>query len=157
MSRRRRAEKRKLTPDPVYNSELATRVINNIMWAGKKSVATRLFYGAIDILSNKAEDGNGFKIFETALNNAKPMQEVRSRRIGGSNYQVPIKVRWDRQTALAIRWLIEGARARKEKNFSLRLAGELLDAFNGVGITMKKRDNVHRMAEANKAFAHFRL
>jgi small subunit ribosomal protein S7 len=157
MSRRRKAERRKLIPDPVYNSELASRFINNVMWDGKKCVASTLFYKAVEKLGESVEDGNGFKVFENAIHNAKPMQEVRSRRIGGSNYQVPIRVRADRQTALAIRWLIEAARARKERNFALRLAGELRDAANGVGSTMKKRENVHKMADANKAFAHFRL
>lgn len=157
MSRRRRAEKRRLMPDPVHNSVLVSRFINNIMLRGKKTTAATVFYRAIDVLGEKAEDKDGFKVFEAAMNNARPMQEVRSKRIGGSNYQVPVRVRADRQTALAMRWLIGEARARKEKSFVLRLAGELSDAANGVGGTMKKRENIHKMAEANKAFAHYRM
>lgn len=157
MSRRRRAEKRKLIPDPVYHSTLVTRFINNVMLKGKKSTAATIFYQALELLGEKTEDKDGFKVFEAAMNNARPIQEVRSKRIGGSNYQVPIRVRPDRQTALAMRWLIGEARSRKEKNFTLRLAGELGDAANGVGATMKKRENIHKMAEANKAFAHYRM
>ncbi len=157
MSRRRRAERRPVSPDPVYGSELAAKFINKMMMEGKKTVAATLFYGAIEKLAESAPERNGFAVFETALRNVKPMNEVRSRRIGGSNYQVPVKVRADRQVSLAIRWLIEEARKRKEKTFALRLAGELKDAANGVGSTMKKRETVHKMADANRAFAHFKM
>jgi len=157
MSRRRRAEKRKVAPDPVYRSVLAAKFINGIMLDGKKTVAASHFYGAIDKLAENAAENDGFAVFETAIKNCKPMNEVKSRRIGGSNYQVPMRVRWERQTTLAIRWIIGEARRRKEKSFALRLAGELQDAANGVGATIKKRENVHKMAEANRAFAHFRF
>lgn len=157
MSRRRRAERRKLSPDPVYKSVLATRFINGIMLDGKKTTATKLFYKAIEKLSETAPEHNGFAVFEQAIKNVKPLNEVKSRRVGGSNYQVPVRVRWDRQTSLAIRWIVGEARKRKEKSFDLRLASELQDASKGVGATMKKRENVHKMAEANRAFAHFRF
>ncbi|MBW7874428.1 MAG: 30S ribosomal protein S7 [Candidatus Cloacimonetes bacterium] len=157
MSRRRRAEKRRVAADPIYNSELAAKFINKMMYGGNKTVAATLFYGAIDKLSESAPDKNGFVLFETAIRNVKPLNEVKSRRIGGSNYQVPVKVRNDRQVSLAIRWIIGESRRRKEKNYSLRLAAELKDAANGVGATMKKRENVHKMADANKAFSHFKF
>jgi len=157
MSRRRRAEKRRISADPKYNSVLAAKFINGMMLDGKKSIAAKMFYQAVDKLSESAPDGNGFAMFENAVKNCKPMNEVKSRRIGGSNYQVPVKVRWERQTTLAIRWIVSEARKRKEKTFALRLAGELRDAANGVGSTIKKRENVHKMAEANRAFAHFRF
>ena len=157
MSRRRRAERRKLSPDPVYKSVLATRFINGIMLDGKKTTATKLFYKAIEKLAETAPEHNGFAVFEQAIKNVKPLNEVKSRRVGGSNYQVPVRVRWDRQTSLAIRWIVGEARKRKEKSFDLRLASELQDASKSVGATMKKRENVHKMAEANRAFAHFRF
>lgn len=157
MSRRRSATQRKAMPDPVHNSVLATRFINSMMLGGKKSLAAKLFYEAVEVLGQDAPENNGFAVFEQAIKNVRPMNEVKTRRIGGSNYQVPVKVRFQRQTTLAIRWLIIEARKRKEKSFPLRLAGELRDAANGVGSTMKKRENVHKMAEANRAFSHFRL
>jgi small subunit ribosomal protein S7 len=127
------------------------------MLDGKKTTATKLFYKAIEKLAETAPEHNGFAVFEQAIKNVKPLNEVKSRRVGGSNYQVPVRVRWDRQTSLAIRWIVGEARKRKEKSFDLRLASELQDASKGVGATMKKRENVHKMAEANRAFAHFRF
>lgn len=157
MSRRRRAEKRKIQPDPVFGSELATKFVNCMMIDGKKSLAFKMFYQAVDTLAESAPENDGFGVFQTAIRNVKPLNEVKTRRIGGSNYQVPIRVKANRQTTLAIRWLISESRKRKEKTYALRLAGELQDAANGVGGTMKKREIVHKMAEANKAFSHFRF
>lgn len=141
----------------MYGSELAAKFINKMMLGGKKTTAASLFYQAIDELSINAPEKNGFALFEQAIRNVRPINEVKSRRIGGSNYQVPVKVRPDRQVSLAIRWLIAESRKRKEKNFALRLAGELKDAANGVGSTMKKRETVHKMADANRAFSHFKF
>jgi len=157
MSRRRKAERRKIAPDPVYNSVLAARFINCMMKEGKKSLAARNFYKAIEILSETAPENDGFQVFEAALKNVKPMNEVKSRRIGGSNYQVPVRVRWERQTTLAIRWLVAEIRKRKEKTFAERLATELREASSGVGSAMRKRETVHKMAEANRAFSHFKF
>ena len=154
--RRRQAPKREIMADPVFGSKLATKFVNKIMWDGKKNVASRAFYNAIDILADGKEKQEGFKLFETAIENAKPILEVKSRRVGGSTYQVPIEVRGPRRLSLALRWIIAAARARKEKSFSQRLAYELRDCANGVGVTIKKREDVHKMAEANKAFSHFR-
>lgn len=157
MSRRRRAEARKVPVDAVYGSALVSRFINSMMISGKKSIAAKQFYDAVETIAENAPENNGFAVFEQAVKNVRPLNEVKTRRIGGSNYQVPVKVRYQRQTTLAIRWLIIEARKRKEKTFALRLAAELKDAANGVGSTMKKRENVHKMAEANRAFSHFRL
>ena len=154
--RRRQAPKREIVPDPVFKSKLATRFINKLMYDGKKNTAARAFYGAVDILAAGKEKVEGFRLFEQAVENAKPMLEVKSRRVGGSNYQVPIEVRGPRKLSLAMRWLIGAARSRKERTFAERLAAELRDCAKGVGATVKKREDVHKMAEANKAFAHYR-
>ena len=155
MSRRSQAEKRETPPDPRFQSSAVTKFINNLMLDGKKSVAERIFYTAIEILE-KRSGTSGLEAFEQALNNAKPALEVKSRRVGGATYQVPIEVRPDRRTALATRWLIGFARARSEKSMAERLAGEFLAASRGEGNTIKKKEDTHRMAEANKAFAHYR-
>ena len=155
MSRRSQAEKRETPPDPRFQSSTVTKFINNLMLDGKKSVAERIFYTAIEILE-KRSGTSGLEAFEQALNNAKPALEVKSRRVGGATYQVPIEVRPDRRTALATRWLIGFARARSEKSMAERLAGEFLAASQGEGNTIKKKEDTHRMAEANKAFAHYR-
>ena len=154
--RRRQAPKREIAPDPVFKSKLATRFINKIMWDGKKSIASRAFYGACEILADGKEKIEGFRVFEQAIENAKPLLEVKSRRVGGSTYQVPIEVRGPRKLSLAMRWIIGSSRARKEKTYAERLAGELRDCARGTGVTIKKREDVHRMAEANKAFAHYK-
>lgn len=155
MSRRKKAEKRERTPDPQYGSTLITQFINGIMKQGKKSVAEGIFYDALNIIGKKT-DQNGNEVFQKALNNVKPMLEVKSRRVGGANYQVPIEVRPARRTALAIRWLISYSRSRSEKTMAERLSAEFLAASRNEGAAVKKKDDTHRMAEANKAFAHFR-
>ncbi len=145
----------RLAPDMRYGSKLASKFINCMMWEGKKSVACGIFYGALDQISKKVPDASPIEIFEKAMNNVKPNIEVRSRRVGGSNYQVPMPVNRRRQESLAIRWILEAARGKKGKPMRDRLAEELLSAFRGEGTAMTTRDNVHRMADANKAFAHF--
>ena len=155
MSRRSQAEKRETPPDARFQSPSVTKFINNLMFDGKKSVAERIFYDAIEMLEKRSGE-SGLEAFEKALSNAKPALEVKSRRVGGATYQVPIEVRPDRRTALATRWLIGFARARSEKSMAERLAGEFLAASRGEGNTIKKKEDTHRMAEANKAFAHYR-
>jgi small subunit ribosomal protein S7 len=155
MSRRTRAVKRPPIPDPVYGSDTVTKFINALMLDGKKSVAERIFYDALTMVEEKAGQP-GDAVFKQALNNAKPVLEVKSRRVGGATYQVPIEVRPERRQALAMRWLIGYARARGEKTMADRLAAELLAASRNEGATIKKKDDTHRMAEANKAFAHYR-
>ncbi len=155
MSRRSRAEKRETPPDPHFESRTVTKFINNLMLDGKKSVAEKIFYDAVEILEQRTGQP-GVQVFEQALTNAKPALEVKSRRVGGATYQVPIEVRPERRAALATRWLISYARGRSEKSMSERLAAELLAASRGEGTTIKKKDDTHRMAEANKAFAHYR-
>ena len=155
MSRRTTIEKREILPDPVYNSRLVTKFINNVTKAGKKTVAERIFYGALGLIEERTGD-DPVKVFKRAVDNTKPQVEVKSRRVGGSTYQIPIEVRSDRQQALAIRWLIGFAKARHEKTMMQKLAGEFLDAAANRGGAIKKRDDTHRMAEANKAFAHYR-
>ncbi len=155
MSRRSRAEKREKLPDPKFGSPLVTQFINGIMRGGKKSVAESIFYDAIDSIEKKTNQ-SGSEVFQKALSNVKPMLEVRSRRVGGANYQVPVDVRPARRTALAIRWLIGFAKARSEYTMSGRLAAEFIAASRNEGAAVKKKDDTHRMAEANKAFAHFR-
>ena len=155
MSRRSQAEKRETPPDPRFQSSTVTKFINNLMLDGKKSIAERIFYDAIDMLEQRSGQ-SGLEAFEQALNNAKPALEVKSRRVGGATYQVPIAVRPDRRTALATRWLIGFARARAEKTMAERLAGEFLAASRSEGNTIKRKEDTHRMAEANKAFAHYR-
>jgi len=155
MSRRSRAEKRETPPDPRFESRTVTKFINNLMVDGKKSVAEKIFYDAVEILEQRTGQP-GVQVFEQALTNAKPALEVKSRRVGGATYQVPIEVRPERRAALATRWLISYARNRSEKSMAERLAAELLAASRGEGTTIKKKDDTHRMAEANKAFAHYR-
>lgn len=155
MSRKGRAPKRAILPDPVYGSELVTRTINNIMLDGKKSVAEGIFYSAMDIIQEKTGE-NPIEVFETAMNNIMPVLEVRSRRVGGANYQVPVEVRPERRRTLGLRWLVTAARNRGERTMDARFAGEILDALKSEGAAVKKKEDVHRMAEANKAFAHYR-
>jgi small subunit ribosomal protein S7 len=155
MPRRKRATKRKVLPDPKYNSVLVTKFINGLLRGGKRSVAEKIFYRAIDI-TNEKNNSENIELFEKAINNVKPILEVRSRRVGGATYQVPVEVRPERQQALAIRWIISYAKARSEKTMAERLAGELLAAYNKEGASVKKREDTHKMAEANKAFAHFK-
>jgi small subunit ribosomal protein S7 len=142
-------------PDPVYNSTLVERFVNSMMWDGKKAVSQRIFYGAMDKVRERAGD-DPLKLFKKAVENCKPLLEVKTRRVGGANYQVPIEVPQNRRTSLAIRWLIQDARTRPEKSMPEKLAGELSEAANMRGGAIKKKDDVHRMAEANKAFAHYR-
>lgn len=155
MSRRRRAEIRKITPDPVYNSTLAEKFVNSMMWDGKKTVSRKIFYSAMDKIQETSGD-DPLKLFKKAVENCKPVLEVKTRRVGGANYQVPIEVSQNRRTSLAIRWILNNARNRPENSMADRLAAELGDAANQRGGAVKKKDDVHRMAEANKAFAHFR-
>ena len=155
MSRRSEAPKRTILPDPKYASEKLTKFVNMVMLNGKKAVAERIVYGALDIIESRGK-GEPMEVLEAALDNVSPSVEVKSRRVGGATYQVPIEVRPDRRTALATRWLIGFARGRSEKSMAERLAAELLAASRGEGSTIKKKDDTHRMAEANKAFAHYR-
>ena len=156
MARRRKAEQRTLAPDPTYNSELVAKVINFTMRCGKKSTAERIVYGALGFVSEKMSD-EPIEVLIKAIDNMKPRVEVKSRRVGGATYQVPVEVRPSRRQALAMRWLVEYSRGRGEKSMPLRLAGEILDASQGKGGAVKKREDVHRMAEANKAFSHYRF
>ena len=155
MSRRRRAETREILPDPVYNSTLAEKFVNSMMWDGKKTVSQGIFYSAMETLKERSGD-DPLKLFKKAVENCKPLLEVKTRRVGGANYQVPVEVPQNRRTSLALRWIIGNARSRSEKGMADRLANELLDAANMRGGAIKKKDDVHRMAEANKAFAHYR-
>jgi small subunit ribosomal protein S7 len=158
MSRRREAQKREVLPDPLYKSVLVSQFINRVMLSGKKSVAEKIVYGAFEKLIEKkaANEANIVEIFDKALNNVRPMVEVKSRRVGGATYQVPVEVRSDRRTALAMRWVVEAAKGRSEKTMALRLAGELSDIMENRGNAVKKYEDVLRMAKANQAFAHFR-
>jgi small subunit ribosomal protein S7 len=156
MPRRREAAKREILPDPKFNNKLVTRFVNSLMEDGKKSTAEKIFYASMDEITEKLKGEDSVNVFKTALDNVKPMVEVKSRRVGGANYQVPIDVRPERRTALAIRWLLTAARERNEKTMERRLAGELMDAFRKQGAAVKKREDTHRMAEANKAFSHYR-
>jgi small subunit ribosomal protein S7 len=155
MPRRRRVEIREVPADPVYNSTLVEKFINSMMWQGKKTVAQGIFYDSMDKIRERSGD-DPLKLFKKAVENAKPLLEVKTRRVGGANYQVPIEVPNNRRTSLAIRWIILNARSRPEKGMPEKLANELNDAANMRGGAIKKRDDVHRMAEANKAFAHYR-
>ena len=155
MSRRRRAEKREVHPDPKFGDLVVSKFMNNLMKDGKKSVAEAIVYGAFDQMEEKAKQ-DPIAMFHQALENVMPAIEVRSRRVGGATYQVPVEVRPDRRQALAIRWLISAARARNENTMEDRLSGELLDAANNRGTAVKKREDTHRMAEANRAFSHYR-
>jgi small subunit ribosomal protein S7 len=156
MPRRREVPKREILPDPKFSNSDVTKFINVIMLDGKKAVAERIVYGALAQIETKSGK-NPLEVFTTAISNVKPMVEVKSRRVGGANYQVPVEVRPVRRMALAMRWLREAAKKRGEKSMPLRLAGELIEAAEGRGGAMKKREEVHRMADANKAFAHFRF
>jgi small subunit ribosomal protein S7 len=153
--RRRRAEIREVAADPVFNSTLAEKFINSMMWDGKKTISQRIFYSAMDVIRDRAGD-DPLKVFKKAVEGCKPVLEVKTRRVGGANYQVPIEVPANRRTSLAIRWILNSARSRPEKGMRDRLANELMDAANNRGGAIKKKDDVHRMAEANKAFAHYR-
>lgn len=156
MPRRRVAAKREVLPDPMFNSTMVTKFINSLMWDGKKAVAENIFYGAMDQVQEKVND-DALKVFKKAMDNVKPRVEVKSRRVGGSTYQVPIEVDpKTRGNSLAIRWIIQYSRSRGEKTMTDRLAGEILDAANNRGNAVKKKDDTHRMADANKAFAHYR-
>jgi small subunit ribosomal protein S7 len=154
--RRRKAPVREVLADPVYNSKVITKFINAIMLDGKKSVATKIMYGSIEKMEQKADGEKGIDLFYKAIENVKPLLEVKSRRVGGATYQVPIEVRPVRQQTLALRWLIQNARKRNERTMVDRLANELFDAANERGATFKKKEDTHKMAEANKAFAHYR-
>jgi small subunit ribosomal protein S7 len=155
MARRKKAVKREILPDPIFHDLVVTKFVNKMMYQGKKAVAQRIFYGALDALKGKAGEEDPMSIFRKAVENCKPQVEVRSRRVGGATYQVPVDVRPSRRLALSMKWIIEYSRDRGEKDFSTRLAAELVDAFNNRGNAMKKREDVHRMAEANKAFSHY--
>ncbi len=153
--RRRRAPERKIQPDPKYNSTLVSKFINNLMWDGKKTVAQKIFYRALEIIEKKTGE-DGYQVFLRAIENVKPEIEVRPRRVGGATYQVPVEVRPKRQISLAIKWIIKAARQRSERRMYERLANELMDAAKGVGAAMKIKENTHKMAEANRVFAHYR-
>jgi small subunit ribosomal protein S7 len=155
MSRRHRAEKREVLPDPKFGDFVLSKFMNSLMYDGKKSIAEGIVYGAFDRIQQRVGQ-DPIRVFHEALDNVKPDLEVRSRRVGGATYQVPVEVRTDRAQALGIRWLISAARARSENTMSERLAGELMDASNNRGSAVKKREDTHRMAEANKAFSHYR-
>ena len=155
MPRRGNVAKRDVLPDPMYNSKLVTRLINNIMYDGKKGVAQKIVYEAFEIVEEKTGK-NALEVFEQAMEKVMPSLEVKARRVGGANYQVPIEVRPERRQTLGLRWMASYSRLRSEKTMKERLAGEILDALNGAGGAAKKRDDTHKMAEANKAFAHYR-
>lgn len=155
MSRRRRVAKRESLPDPIYNDIVVAKFVNKMMYDGKKSTAQRAFYGALDEIKTKIAEEEPLTVFKKALENCKPQIEVRSRRVGGATYQVPVDVRPSRRLALAMRWLTEYTRERGEKDMARRLAGEIMDAYNNRGNAIKKKEDVHRMAEANKAFSHY--
>jgi small subunit ribosomal protein S7 len=155
MSRRRVAEKREILPDPKYHDKVLAKFVNMIMRSGKKSVAEKIVYGALGKVSEKSKD-DSLEVFNKALQNVRPVVEVRSRRVGGATYQIPVEVRQDRSITLAMRWLVDASKNRSEKNMGLRLAGELLDASENRGTAIKKKEDTHKMAEANKAFSHFR-
>ena len=156
MPRRNSAEKRDVLADPIYNSKVLTKLTNQVMLDGKKGLAQRIVYGAFEIIKDKM-GMEGIEVFETALENAKPVLETKSRRVGGATYQVPMEIRPERRQTLAIRWLVLYARTRSERTMANKLAGELVDAYNNAGGAFKKKEDVHRMAEANKAFAHFKF
>jgi len=155
MSRRRVAEKREILPDPKYGNKVLAKFINMVMRSGKKSIAEQIVYGALDEMQSKGKN-DPLETFKTALDNVRPVVEVKSRRVGGATYQIPVEVRPERSMTLAMRWLVDAAKNRGEKKMGLRLAGELLDAAESRGTAIKKREDTHRMAEANKAFSHYR-
>lgn len=154
--RRKTADKRDVQPDPVFGDKLVTRFVNNLMRDGKKNVARKILYQAFEIIEEKTGE-DGMEVFKSAMSNVSPVVEVRSRRVGGSTYQVPVEVRPDRSTALGMRWIIKASSGRNDKSMARRLSRELMDASNNEGGAVRKKDEVHRMAEANKAFAHFRF
>ena len=156
MSRRRAAEKRQILPDPIYNSIVLNKFINEVMVGGKKTVAQKIVYGALEIIKTTNQSEDPLDYFQKSINNVKPSVEVKSRRVGGATYQVPVEVKNKRAQALAIRWLIDSARKRKDKNMSDKIFNELYDAYEKKGAAVKKKEDVHKMAESNKAFAHFR-
>ncbi len=156
MPRKGYIAKRDVLPDPIYNSKVVTKLINNIMLDGKKAVAQKIVYGAFDIIKEK-EQKDALEVFETALNNIMPVLEVKARRIGGATYQVPLEIRAERRQTLGLRWLVTYARKRNEKTMAEKLAGEIIDATNQNGGAYKKKEETHRMAEANKAFAHYKF
>jgi len=153
--RKRRAEKRRIEPDPQYKDLLVTRFVNNLMLDGEKNTSRKIVYGAFDIIAEKTKK-EPLEVFRKAMSNVAPVTEVRSRRVGGATYQVPVEVREERRTALAIRWIKQYAKARRDKTMAQKIAAELMAAFNGEGAAVKKKEDTHRMAEANKAFAHFK-
>ena len=153
--RKNRAEKREIMPDPIYNKVLISRIVNKLMLDGKKGLAENIFYGALDIIADKTGE-DPIEVVNEALNNIMPALEVKSRRVGGSNYQVPVEVDEHRKITLSLRWLINAARARGERTMRERIAGEITDAYNNTGGAVRKKEEVHRMAEANRAFAHYR-
>jgi small subunit ribosomal protein S7 len=155
MPRRREVPKRNILPDPKYHDKTVAKLINIMMLAGKKSIAESILYGALDLVAQRSND-EAVKVLKKSLDNIKPMLEVKSRRVGGSTYQVPIEVRPDRRVSLAMRWLVRYSIARSEKTMKDKLAGEIMDAYNNRGAAVKKREDVHKMAEANRAFAHYR-
>jgi small subunit ribosomal protein S7 len=155
MARRRVAEKREALPDPKFHDIMVTKFINVLMLSGKKSVAERIFYGALDVISDRSKQ-DPLSTFKRAMDNVKPVLEVKSRRVGGSTYQVPVEVRPDRRQALSARWIVQAAKSRSERTMRQRLAAELMDAANNTGVSVKKKEDTHKMAEANKAFAHYR-
>lgn len=157
MPRRRVAAKREILDDLKYGSQILAKFMNHVMESGKKAVAERIVYGALDKVKERSKNAEPLEVFEKALDAIAPLVEVKSRRVGGATYQVPVEVRPSRRNALAMRWLVDSARKRGEKSMALRLAGELMDAFEGKGAAVKKREDVHRMAEANKAFSHYRF
>ncbi|MCS7076903.1 MAG: 30S ribosomal protein S7 [Bacteroidia bacterium] len=154
--RKAKPKKRYVLPDPKFNDEMVTKFVNNLMWEGKKSIAYRIFYKAIDIVTQKSGE-EGLEVFKRALNNIMPLLEVRSRRVGGANFQVPTEVRPERRVSLGMKWLITYARKRNEKSMEEKLAAEIIAASKNEGAAVKKKEETHRMAEANKAFAHFRF
>ena len=155
MSRRREAEKREILPDPKYHNQVLAKFINMVMHSGKKSIAEKIVYGALDQVGNRKKK-DSLEVFIQALDNVRPIVEVKSRRVGGATYQIPIEVRSERSMTLAMRWLVDAARKRGEKSMGLRLAGEIMDASDNKGTAIKKREDTHKMAEANKAFSHYR-
>ena len=156
MPRRREVPKREILPDPKFGNVELSKFMNVIMEGGKKAVAERIIYGALELIAKKQPEKDALEVFVTAINNIKPMVEVKSRRVGGANYQVPVEVRADRKTTLGIRWLVNYSRLRGERTMCERVAGEIMDAANSTGAAVKKREDTHKMAEANKAFAHYR-
>jgi len=156
MSRRRRAEKRQVAPDPVFNSYVLSKFVNKIMYGGEKATSRKIVYGALELFAKKVKTDDPLSAFEQALENAKPTLEVKSRRIGGATYQVPVEIPADRRISMAMKWIIQYAREKAGKSMIEGLAQELADCFNNMGSTIKKKDDTHKMAEANKAFAHYK-